>query len=152
MSELQSENSISIQSERLTSLIEFCHQSARLRDKPAATVANHREFSLYENGLSAKPGVHLNLSATDGESELWLSIDRLHETRPPEVTNSWLHPWIIVTRGPNEEPTLIAAVTGSALINAGTHIAEPSDSEDSEDSSSKATQVKPDEQISLEEY
>src|SRR3546814_3068538 len=119
-------------SERLASLMQFCHQSARLRGKPTATVATHRNFSLYENGLSGIPGVHLNVLRTDDESELWLSIDRLHETKPPEVTSPWLRPWIVVARGPGEEPTLVATVSGSALIDAGTHAAEVnSDSEGS---------------------
>src|SRR3546814_575804 len=141
----QLENSMNIQAERLASLIQLCHQSARLRGKPTATVATHRNFSLYENGLSGIPGVHLNVLRTDDESELWLSIDRLHETKPPEVTSPWLRPWIVVARGPGEEPTLVATVSGSALIDAGTHAAEVN-------SDSEGSGVKPAELIWLEGY
>ena len=115
---------MSLQAERLAALIEFCHQSARLRGRPTATVASHSNFSLYENDLNDVPGVHFNSSGVDGLEEIWLSVDRLHETKPPEVTNEWLRPWLVIARGTNEEPSLRAATSGASLIEAGTHAAE----------------------------
>ncbi|HBO37892.1 MAG TPA: hypothetical protein DD638_04440, partial [Pasteurellaceae bacterium] len=109
---------MSLQAERLSALIEFCHQSARLRGKPTASVSSHNIFSLNENDLADAPGIGLNLDDTD---EIWLSVNRLHETKPPEVTNEWLVPWLIMPKGPNEEPRLKLSVDGRTLIIAGTH-------------------------------
>ena len=112
---------MSQQAERLSALIEFCHQSARLRGKPAATIASHGNFSLHESDLFEISGVTLNSGGADGSDELWLSVDRLHETKPPEVLNNWLKPWLVMSRGPVEEPTLRQSVDGKTLVEAGTH-------------------------------
>lgn len=115
---------MSLEAERLSALIDFCHQSARLRGKPTAAISSHGGFNFYENELSGLPGISLNNSGLDGSDEIWLSVERLHETKPPEVTSAWLKPWLIMTKGPNEEPSLRQSVDGKALIDAGTHMGE----------------------------
>ena len=120
------EQELPLQQERLASLIDFCHQSARLRGRPAATIDSHGQFALHEHELQGLPGVHLNPSRVDDDDELWLAIDRLHETRSPAVTSQWLQPWIEVTQNPDSTPTLRASLRGSALIAAKTHSAEGS--------------------------
>lgn len=133
-----------LQAERLTALIDFCHQSARLRGRPTATIASHGNFSLHENDLIGIPGLALNSSGLDGEDEIWLSVDRMHETKPPEISNDLLRPWVALSRGPNEEPTLRASVVGESLITAKTHSLK-------ENADGKPV-VSPEELISFEAY
>ena len=115
---------MSLEAERLSALIEFCHQSARLRGKPTAAISSHSNFSLYEHELAGSPGIRLNHSGLDGTDEIWFSVDRLHETRPPEVNSEWLLPWLMLARGPNEAPSLRGSIEGRALLEAGTHTEE----------------------------
>jgi len=48
-----------VERDRLLSLIEFSQQSARLRGKPAATVAAHGLFALYEHEIQGLPGIRI---------------------------------------------------------------------------------------------
>src|SRR3972149_5678009 len=110
-----------VERDRLLSLIEFSQQSPRLRGKPAATVAAHGLFALYEHEIQGLPGIRINVNGPESEDEIWLAVERLHEARPPDVTNAVLRPWIQMTQGPTEEPRLREATDGASLIAAGTH-------------------------------
>jgi len=110
---------MAIEQDRLLGLIEFAQQSARLRSKPIATIAQHGLAAFYEHQLQGLPGVSLNLS--DGEEETWLSVERRRETQPPPINSPVLEPWILLTQGPTQEPRLKEAVNGGSLIAAGTH-------------------------------
>lgn len=112
----------SLEKNRLVSLIEFAQQSARLRSKPATTVAGHNLFSLHEHELRGLPGIQLNILVDNGEDEIWLSVSRLRETRPPEIVNRILQPWVQVSQSVTEEPRLLQSVGGASLIAAGTHV------------------------------
>src|SRR3990167_11476441 len=72
----------SLEEERLLSLIEFAQQSARLKLNPTKDVGRHGIFHLFEHDLISLPGIHLN--PNEDEDELWLRIERLSETQPPE--------------------------------------------------------------------
>lgn len=120
---------MNLEAKRLSALIEFCHQSARLRGKPTANISSHGNFSLYENDLNAVPSVKINPNGQDDSDDIWLSVKRQHETKPPEVINEWLTPWIVINRGPNEEPELKSDITGNDLIDAGTHTDDDDSSE-----------------------
>ncbi len=110
-----------IEKDRLLSLIEFTQQSARLRGKPAATVSAYGLFALYEHELQGLPGIRINVNGPESEDEIWLAVERLHETRPPEIANAALRPWVEMTQAPTEEPRLRDATDGASLIAAGTH-------------------------------
>jgi len=112
---------MSVERERLLSLIEFSHRSARLRSKPAATVAAHALFALHEHELQGLPGIRINVNGPESEDEIWLAVERLHETRPPNVASPVLQPWIQIAQGPTEDPRLSEATDGASLIAAGTH-------------------------------
>lgn len=63
--------------DRLLSLIEFVHQSARLRrGKPTAAIAEHRLFALYEHDIQGLPGIHINVNDPESDDETWLSVER----------------------------------------------------------------------------
>ena len=117
---------MSIEGNRLLSLIEFAQQSARLRGKPPTSVAAHGLFALYEHEIRGLPGIRINVNGSESEDEVWLSVERLHETRPPDITSAVLRPWVQMTQGPTEEPRLREAVDGVSLIAAGTHCSSSS--------------------------
>ncbi len=112
---------MSVERDRLLSLIEFSQQSARLRGKPPATVAAHGLFALYEHEIQGLPGIRINVNGPESEDEIWLAVERLHEMRPPDVASAVLRPWVQMTQAPTEEPRLREAADGASLIAAGTH-------------------------------
>ena len=112
---------MSVERNRILSLIEFSQQSARLRGKPAATVAAHGLFALYEHEIQGVPGIHINVNGPESEDEIWLAVERLHEMRPPDIASAVLRPWVQMTQGPTEEPRLREATDGASLIAEGTH-------------------------------
>ena len=120
---------MSIEGLRLTELIEFAQQSARLRSKPAATVSGHGLFALYEHQTQDLPGIRLNVNVAATEDEIWLAVERLHETRPPEVTSTLLRPWIYVAQVPTEEPRLLDSTDGKSLIEGGAHLSSAAPTE-----------------------
>lgn len=112
---------MSVERTRLLSLIEFSQQSARLRGKPAAAVAAHGLFALYEHEIQGLPGIRLNVNGPESEDEIWLVVERLHEMRPPGIASPALRPWVQMTQGLAEEPRLREATDGASLIAEGTH-------------------------------
>ena len=112
---------MSIERDRLLTLIEFSQQSARLRRKPAATVAAHGLFALYEHEIQGLPGVRINTNNLESDDEVWLTVERLYETRPPNIESAILRPWVQITQGPTEEPRLHKTINSTSLIAAGTH-------------------------------
>lgn len=112
---------MSIERNRLVSLIEFSQQSARLRGKPAATVSAHGLFAHHEHEIQGLPGIRINVNGYQDEDEIWLAVERLHETKPPDIASASLRPWVKMTQAPTEEPRLREATDGASLIAAGTH-------------------------------
>ena len=107
---------MSLEYERFISLIEFTQQTAKLKSSPVASIAQHKSFSFYEHQMQGMPGLHLNT-----EDEVWLSVERLHETRPPELKNSVLQPWVEMTQGAELEPKLKSSTDLASLIATGTY-------------------------------
>src|SRR3990170_3903681 len=98
---------MSIERERLLSLIEFAQQSARLRSKPpASAVGEHGLSRLYEHEIQGLPGIRVNVNDAESEDEIWLAVERLHEMRPPDITSAVLRPWVQMKQGPTEDPRL----------------------------------------------
>jgi hypothetical protein len=110
-----------MQRSRLVSLIEFSHEAARLRSAPVSSVSKHGMFSVFEEDVLGLPGVRFNTTSHDGKDEVWLSIERLRETRPPIPTSPILQPWVQISPSPSIEPKLIANLDGKSLVEARTH-------------------------------
>jgi hypothetical protein len=115
------ESPIKVERDRLLSLIEYSQQSTRLRNKPAAIVTEHGLFALYEHEIQGLPGIRINVNGTESDSEIWLTVERLHEIKPPDVTSAILRPWVQMSQAPAEDPKLRETVVGASLIAAGTH-------------------------------
>ncbi len=99
-------------------------QSAKLAAKPpVCDVSEHGSVvpPLYEHELRDLPGISLNRLGDEIEDEIWLSIERLHETRPPAIDSAFLLPWAQLAPNPTTEPSLRPFVAGLHLIAAGTH-------------------------------
>jgi hypothetical protein len=54
------ESLMSVERDRTPSLIEFSQQSARLRGKPAATIAAHGRFAFHEYEIQGLPGIQIS--------------------------------------------------------------------------------------------
>lgn len=141
---------MSIEKDRLLSLIEFAQQSARLRAKPISSVAQHNEFALYEHQLQGLPGIRLNENGSDTEEEIWLVVERMHERQAPEVKNAVLRPWIHIAQTPTEDPRLLDVSDGANLIVAGTHRSTQELADGEEDKTKPA--IDPKETVLLSEY
>jgi len=113
---------------RLRELIEFAQQSARLRSKPLAEVSRHGNFHEYEHNIVSLPGLHFD-SAASGEDEVWLVVDRLHESAAPAPKSVLLKVWIDITNNPAKEPALRTHVEAKELLAIGA-IAAEKDSDD----------------------
>jgi hypothetical protein len=109
---------MSIERERLLSIIEFAQQSARLAAKPAATIAQHDDFRYFEDEAQGRPGLKFNQSEQDDEREIWLVVERLHEIPPPACQTELLKPWLDVSHGPERSPSLRASASSSEVYEA----------------------------------
>ena len=134
-----------LQRDRLISLIEFAREAAGLRSNPSPTVAHHGLFSLWEHQTQGLPGIELNWTGDDDSDDVWLSVARLHETRPPRATSSGLRPWLQLAASPADEPRLRDSVSGAMLVAAGSHAAPGA-------GSGEMPEVAPDAIVSLEDF
>src|SRR5271165_4204383 len=109
---------MTIQHERLEAIIEFAQHSARLSAKPVASVTQHNNFVLFEDRAQGQPGLHFNQTDDETGVDIWLKVERLHETPAPHCPSELLKPWLELSRGPEETPTLRASVPESQVIQA----------------------------------
>ncbi|MBN2108287.1 MAG: DUF559 domain-containing protein [Deltaproteobacteria bacterium] len=140
-----------IEQDRLISLIEFAQQSSKLRTSPASSVSQHKIFDFYEHHLQGLPGIKLNLTTIPDEDEIWLLVDRLKESNPPEIRNEILRPWTHISQSPTEEPRLKESIDGASLIEAETHLASSKGYEITKKQGAKPL-IDPQKTIILSEY
>lgn len=105
-----------LEHQRLQSLIEFAQASAALKGSPVSDAGNHL-FCEYEHALKGLPGVHINPSSED--DEIWIAVDRLHESPPPPIKQILLSTWIELSNSPTKEPTLRLSVERKKLVENG---------------------------------
>jgi len=138
-----------IENQRLVSLIEFAQQSARLRAKTASSVSQHRQFALYERDIQGLSGIRLNSEDANGGDGAWLVVERVSETRPPDVNDELLRLWMDLTRSPEVEPRLRTSVTGASLIAAGCY---RSSLEDAAGSETDLRAIDPKQDVTLDDF
>lgn len=117
--------------ERLAGLIEFAKHTARLKTTPPLTVAQHKDFHRFEDRIKGLPGVTFNV-AEDEFDEIWLRVERLHESRPPVPDSRLLAVWISLSNSPSTEPALKHQVERQELVELGALAAEPMNPEGAE--------------------
>lgn len=106
------------QRERLAALIDFAKQTALLRKTPVSNLTQHKDFTRLEERIKGLPGVTFN-SQEDEFDELWLRVERLHESKPPVPENKLLAAWMEIQRTPTKEPVLKTHVVRQCLIDIG---------------------------------
>lgn len=93
------------------------------------------------------PGISVNVNGgPESDDEIWLTVERLHETRPPEISSTVLRPWVQMTQSATEEPRLLESTDGTSLIAAGTFCSSTSSPEEGKQ------QINPDATIILSDY
>lgn len=117
---------MSKQQERLFSLIEFAQQSALMRSNPVGDVAKHGIFHEFEHGLLGLPGTCLDDSSPLG-GDIWLTIERLQESRAPKPESILLETWLEISNHPSKEPYLRTHVEAQALADIGALPTTPHD-------------------------
>jgi hypothetical protein len=106
---------MSIQHERLRSLIEFVQYSARLRTRLVTDVARHNLFHAHENEIGGLPGLHF----AESEEDAWLRVERLQEIPPPQPESGLLQAWLDLSPHPGREPELRRQIASVSSASAG---------------------------------
>ena len=107
---------MTLEHERLSSLIDFAKESAKLKGSPISDVTRY-SFYEYEHNLKELLGLHFN--AGGDEDEIWLTVDRLHESKAPKTDQLLLGLWLKASNDPSKEPSLKNSVEFSTLLDAG---------------------------------
>jgi len=105
--------------ERLSNLIQYAQQSALLKATPPMQVSQHGQFLLPEDKLRGLPGITLNVQPEGDFDEVWLNVERLHETPPPSPESKLLALWLELPASPQKEPGLKPHVSREKLIEVG---------------------------------
>ena len=115
-----------IQNDRLATLIKFAIQTALLKKTPLQNFSQHKDFTRTEDRIKGLPGVTFNLQKTEFD-EIWLRLERLHETRPPIPDSKLLNLWIDLPMAPNKEPNLKTHAVRQSLIDIGALAVSPAE-------------------------
>lgn len=108
---------MNLQHERLLAMIEYTKQTALLKKNPVLNISQHKDFSHHEDRIISLPGVSVNL--LEGDDEVWMRVERLHETSPPMPADKHLTAWLDLTRNPAKEPVLKPSVAEQQLMELG---------------------------------
>ncbi|MGH7077268.1 MAG: AAA domain-containing protein, partial [Acetobacteraceae bacterium] len=87
----------------LSQLIEYLRVLIELADKPVWSLANYNNVILHEDHLGNRLGIRHDL--TDASGPVYLKIDRLPRTDPPEAPPEAAN-WLAVSRDPFQEPLI----------------------------------------------
>jgi very-short-patch-repair endonuclease len=109
---------MSLQNERLLALLEYTKQTVLLKKSPTTNIAQCKDFSHTEDRVFQLPGIALNVMDSEVD-EVWLRVERLHETCPPDPTGDQIAAWVELSRDPAKEPTLKSSVLEQTLIDLG---------------------------------
>ena len=93
---------------RLDGLLDYVEALVKLDERPAARLAQHRladgsQFILHQHELAGLPG--LSLDGSDSDGPIWLRIERLQRTAPPQPEER-CSPWIEVSNDPAKPPAI----------------------------------------------
>jgi very-short-patch-repair endonuclease len=92
---------LSTYQQRLISMLEYLENWDRLNRTPVLDVTTHQGLVVWQDDLRDLPGIHLN--SPDESGEVWLMIERLRVTRPPDVPTK-LQTWLVVPDDPSKQP------------------------------------------------
>ncbi|MBJ7575414.1 AAA domain-containing protein [Luteimonas sp. MC1828] len=109
--------------ERLSGLLNYVIQTAKLKGTPVRAVERHGIFKAYENELLGLPGIEFNIGAN--EDDVWLRVARLHETAPPIPKTQLLVALIAQSKNPANLPALVSVIDRAKLESLGIESPEP---------------------------
>jgi hypothetical protein len=108
----------------VTQLIDYLHVLIELADKPVWSLSSYNNLVLYEDELRNRVGIRHDLTDLDGP--VYLKIDRLRRTDPPEPPEI-AKDWLTIARDPFKEPivqsfrtTVMTAAESERLVAEGT--------------------------------
>lgn len=74
---------------------------ARLTERPVFSIRDHKNLLYFEHEFQGRVGIHHDKEDENGP--IWLKIDRLKRSDPPEVPRE-IKTWVTVSRDPHREP------------------------------------------------
>ena len=108
--------------ERLTSLLGYVEEIAKLSERPVFSVRSYR-MTVFEHQLHGRIGIHHDVADPDGA--VWIKIDRLQRIDPP-LPAEIIKGWLTVSRNPSTPPdtseTILLTMTGeeaNSLVSDG---------------------------------
>ena len=104
--EISTEDRLAAQ--RMGGLLDYVEALVKLDEQVALRLAQHRlqdgsQFILHQHELAGLPGIQLDVSDADGP--VWLRIERLKRTKPPEVDET-IRDWVDLSNDPTRLPAL----------------------------------------------
>lgn len=105
-SEISAEDRLAAQ--RMGGLLDYIEALVKLDEQVAVRLAQHKlqdgsQFVLHQHELVGLPGVQLD--ASDAEGPIWLRIERLKRTKPPEAEEKFRE-WLNLSSDPFKPPAL----------------------------------------------
>ena len=94
--------------QRLTGVLDYVEALVKLDERVATRLAQHKltdgsQFVLHQHELAGLPG--LKLDAADNDGPIWLRIQRLPRTSPPEIAAEAVE-WIDISNDPTRAPEI----------------------------------------------
>jgi hypothetical protein len=91
----------SLHQQRLTSMLDYLEEWDKLNRTPVFDIASLQALMIWQHDVAELPGFSLNSS--DESGEVWLTLDRLRPTKPPQLPVELLA-WVVVSDDPLREP------------------------------------------------
>jgi AAA domain len=91
--------------DRLIDLVNYVEQVHRLSERVVTRLQDYRDLLLHETDLKAREGIQHDL--IEGGEAVWLKIDRLRRTEPPEPSEE-IRDWISVSSDPSKPVSRIS--------------------------------------------
>jgi len=92
---------LSTNQQRLTSMLDYLEEWDKLNRTPVFDIVSHQALMIWQQDIAELPGFSINSS--DESGEVWLTIDRLRPTKPPQLPVD-LEPWVVVSDDPSQAP------------------------------------------------
>ncbi len=111
--------------DRLKGLLAYVVQTAKLKGTPPRTVEQHGFFKAHEHELRGLPGIEFDQGSA--EDDVWMRVERLHESTPPVPKTKLLATLILQSKNPASEPATVSTVDCKTVEDLGIDVPESAD-------------------------
>jgi len=111
--------------DRLKGLLAYVVQTAKLKGTPPRTVEQHGFFKAHEHELRGLPGIEFDQGSA--EDDVWMRVERLHESTPPVPKTKLLATLILQSKNPASEPAIVSTVDCKTVEDLGIDLPESAD-------------------------